>query len=142
MRTASFPRMTSQNDGSINSEIPRLSPIHFRGLEEKSRLMETMQKRSSVVESIESAQDQVYHVNYSAILNMVTPLLNSLINFTLQVLSFAGEQPSEISPVGAPQHYKKEETLYDWMRRLQVITNLFLHQFLHHPHQIFLGSGT
>ncbi len=59
IRTASFPRMTSQNDGSVNSEIPRLSPIHFRGLDEKSRLIETMQKRSSVVESIESAQDQV-----------------------------------------------------------------------------------
>jgi len=60
MRTGSYPRMTSQNDGSFSSEIQRLSPVHFRGFDDKSRLIETMQKRSSVVESIESAKEQVW----------------------------------------------------------------------------------
>ncbi len=53
--------MASQNEESVISDIPRLSPLHFspRSAEDKLRLFEAIHKRGSIVDSIESNLEQV-----------------------------------------------------------------------------------
>jgi hypothetical protein len=61
LRNPSFPRIASQNEDSVVSEIPCLSPIHFspRSADEKSRIIEAIHKRGSLVDSVESNLEQV-----------------------------------------------------------------------------------
>ena len=68
LRNSSFPRI----DDSIISDIPRLSPLHFtpRSVEEKSRLIEAIHNRGSLVDSVESNLEQVKNSqNYSNLIN-------------------------------------------------------------------------